>query len=76
MKETLHLLHLYFCSHFVVFLSNKFFFVLVEEMEMKIGSDNTSPINDSLSTMDDQSTRPRSLSRRQSSRTILTEVIS
>ena len=52
--------------------------LLVEEMEMKIGSANTSPINDSTSTIDTQGEgqkEVRSTSFRiQSSQTILTEV--
>ncbi|CAF4160870.1 unnamed protein product, partial [Rotaria sp. Silwood2] len=48
------------------------------EMEMKIASINTSPINNSTSTIDTQGDNQkldqRSSSRVQSSRTILTEV--
>ncbi len=40
-------------------------------MEMKIRSDNTSPINNSTSTIDNQNGQ-----RSSSSRTILTEVVS
>jgi hypothetical protein len=44
---------------------------------MKITSDNTSPINDSTSTIDNENDgRQYSSSRIQSSRTILTEVVS
>ncbi|CAF0753340.1 unnamed protein product [Rotaria sp. Silwood1] len=50
----------------------------IEEMEMKIGSVNTSPINNSTSTIDTQGDNQkldqRLSSRVQSSRTILTEV--
>jgi hypothetical protein len=46
---------------------------------MKIGSDNTSPINNSTSTIDnpndDHQNRKRLSSRIHSSRTILTEVV-
>jgi hypothetical protein len=51
------------------------FFVFIEEMEMKIRSDNTSPINNSTSTIDNQNGQCSS-SRTQSTRTILTEVVS
>jgi hypothetical protein len=49
------------------------------EMEMKIESDNTSPINNSTSTIDNQNddhqNPKRSSPRIQSSHTILTEVV-
>jgi len=48
-----------------------FCFIFIEEMEMKIRSDNTSPINNSTSTIDNPNGQ-RSLS----SRTILTEIVS
>ena len=52
-----------------------FCFVLFSEaIEMKIGSDNTSPINDSTSTIDNQH-QARSSPRTHSSRTVLTEVV-
>ncbi len=49
-------------------------------MEMKIGSDNTSPINNSTSTIDNQNDghengQHSSSSRIQSSHTVLTEVV-
>ncbi|CAF1206188.1 unnamed protein product [Rotaria sordida] len=51
-----------------------------KEMEMKIRSDNTSPINNSTSTIDNQNNDHqngrRSSFRIQSSRTVLTEVVS
>lgn len=54
------------------------FFLFPEEMEMKIGSVDTSPINNSTSTLDTQfdgqkSTKRLSL-RMQSSQTVLTDV--
>lgn len=56
------------------------FFIIEEmEMEMKIGSDNTSPINNSTSTIDNQNDGHQngqsSSSRIQSSQTVLTEVV-
>ncbi|CAF1216673.1 unnamed protein product [Adineta steineri] len=61
-------------------VTNTFQTFLEEEMEMKIGSDNTSPINNSTSTIDNQNDGQRygqhSSPRTQSSRTVLTDVIS
>lgn len=68
----------YFCSRlnfFTNFMDILLFFI--EEMEMKLGSVNTSPINNSTSTIDTQGDNQRShnlSSRVQSSRTLLTEV--
>jgi len=50
-----------------------FFFFFLEEMEMKIRSDHTSPINDSTSTIENQNDAQQ---RTHSSRTVLTEIIS
>jgi len=46
------------------------------EMEIKTGSDNTSPINNSTSTIDNQNDDHENGQRTQSSRTVLTEVVS
>ena len=65
----------------IIFLDNVhyhrriFFFSFLEEMEMKIGSDNTSPVNQSTSTIDNQHDHQHLISRTQSLRTILTEVV-
>ncbi len=56
------------------------FFFVIEGMEMKTKSDNTSPINNSTSTIDnpndglDNGRNP--CFRTQSSRTVLTEIVS
>jgi hypothetical protein len=45
-------------------------------MEMKIENDNTSPIDNSTSTIDNHPNEQRSSFGTQSSRTVLTEVVS
>jgi hypothetical protein len=58
-------------------MKNSFYFT--EEVEMKIGSINTSPINNSTSTIDTQGdgqkSARRSSFRLQSAHTILTEIV-
>ena len=59
-------------------MTNPFLFSFIEEMEMKIGSVNTSPINNSTSTIDTQGDGQklvrRSSLRLQSAHTVLTDI--